>query len=204
MKRMLVLCMLLCFAMICACQKQDSAAEPQLAQRKAELDAREKALDEREKAVSEWEKAVANSRIIQSRQQARNPAEVEADREKRLQQLPPELRALVPNPAQVDSAKLAKEREAARQGQTSNPEQAKAEREKRIQQLPPELQALIRDRSLLDARTVEKSGGTEDRAVELQRRLEEARRKKMGAIASPNGEISDTQSSSPSPSPTPE
>jgi chromosome segregation ATPase len=85
-----------------------------------------------------------------------------------------------------------------------DPEQAKAEREKRIQQLPPELQALIRDRSLLDARTVEKNRGTEDRAVELQRRLEEARRKKMGAIASPNGEISDTQSSSPSPSPTPE
>ena len=87
---------------------------------------------------------------------------------------------------------------------TIDPEQAKAEREKRIQQLPPELQALIRDRSLLDARTVEKSRGTEDRSVELQRRLEEARRKKMGAIASPNGEISDTQSGSPSPSPTPE
>ena len=40
--------MLISFAMICSCQKQDSAAE-QLAQRKAELDAREKALDEREK-----------------------------------------------------------------------------------------------------------------------------------------------------------
>jgi predicted nucleic acid-binding Zn-ribbon protein len=85
-----------------------------------------------------------------------------------------------------------------------DPEQAKAERDRRIQQLPPELQALIRDRSLLDARTAEKSRGTEDRAVELQRRLEETRRKKMGAIASPNGEISDTQSGSPSPSPTPE
>jgi hypothetical protein len=201
---MFVLLLVISFAMICACQKQDSAADAQLAQRKTELDAREKALDEREKAVSEWEKAVANSRIIQSRQQARNPAEVEADREKRLQQLPPELRALVPNPAQMDSAKLAKEREAARQGQTSDPEQAKAEREKRIQLLPPELQALIRDRSLLDARTTEKSRGTEDRAVELQRRLEEARRKKMGAIESPNGGISDAQSSSPSPSPTPE
>ncbi len=194
----------ICFAIICACQKQDSAAEAQIAQRKAELDTREKALDEKEKALLEREKAVPNSRVIQSRQQGRNPAEVEADREKRLQQLPPELRALVPNPAQVDSARLAKEREAARQGQTPDPAQAKAEREKRIQQLPPELQALIRDRSLLDARTAGKSGGTEDRAVEQQRRLEEARRKKMGAIASPNGEISDPQSSSPSPSPTPE
>src|SRR5438067_9160274 len=200
MKRMVLISTFICFAIICACQKQDSAAEAQLAQRKAELDTREKALDEKEKALLEREKAVANSRVIQSR----NPAEVEADREKRLQQLPPELRALVPNHAQVDSARLAKEREAARQGQTSDPAQPKAEREKRIQQLPPELQALIRDRSLLDARTAGKSGGTEDRAVEQQRRLEEARRKKMGAIASPNGEISDPQSSSPSPSPTPE
>jgi hypothetical protein len=200
MKRMFVLLLLIPFAMICSCQKQDSAADAQLAQRKTELDAREKALDEKEKELLEMEKAVANSRIIQSRQQARNPAEVEADREKRLQQLPPEFRALVPNPA--DSARLAKEREAARQGQTSDPEQAKAERDRRIQQLPPELQALIRDRSLLDARTVEKSRGTEDRTGELQRRLEEARRKKMSAI--PNGEISDAQPGSPSPSPTPE
>ena len=204
MKKMSVLSTFICFAIICACQKQDSVAEAQLAQRKADLETREKALDQREKALVEKEKAVANSRIIQSRQQARNPAEVEAEREKRLQQLPPELRALIPNREQMNSAKLAKEREAALQGQTSDPEQAKAERDRKIQQLPPELQALIRDRSLLDARTVEKSGGTEDRAVELQRRLEEARRKKMGAIAPPNGGISDTQSSSPSPSPTPE
>jgi hypothetical protein len=202
MKRIFVLSTFICFAMICACQKQDSAAEAQLAQRKGELDTREKALDEREKALVEREKAVANSRIIHSRQQARNPAEVEAEREKRLQQLPPELRALIPNPAQVDSARLAKEREAALQGQTSDPEQAKAEREKRIQQLPPEFQTLIRDRSLLDART-EKGTATEDRAERL-RRLEEERRKKMSAIASPNAESSDTQPSSASPSPTPQ
>src|SRR5262245_40601144 len=79
-----------------------------------------------------------------------------------------------------------------------DPEQAKAEREKTIQQLPPVLQALIRDRSLLDSRS------TEDRTTELKRRLEEARSKKMGAIASPNGETSDTQPASSSPSPTPE
>jgi hypothetical protein len=137
MKKMFVALLLICFAMICACQKQDSATEAQLAQRKAELDTREKALDEKEKALLEREKAIANSRIIQSRQQARNPAEVEADREKRLQQLPPELRALVPNPAQVDSARLAKEREAARQGQTSDPEQAKAERDREYNSFLP-------------------------------------------------------------------
>ena len=200
---MFVLSTFICFAMVCACQKQDSAAEAQLAQRKTELDTREKALDEREKALVEREKAVANSRIIQSRQQARNPAEVEAEREKRLQLLPPELRALIPNRDQMNSARLAKEREAALQGQTSDPEQAKAERDRRIQQLPPELQALIRDRSLLDARTAENGTATADRAERL-RRLDEERRKKMSAIASPTAESSDTQLSSPSSSPTPQ
>ena len=85
-----------------------------------------------------------------------------------------------------------------------DPEQAKAERERRIQQLPPELQALIRDRSLLDPRTAGKDQGTEDRAAELRRRLEEARSKKMGAIASPTPEVSDAQPNAPPPSPTPE
>lgn len=159
MNSLVVLSMLISFAMICACQKQDSTTEAQLAQRKAELDTREQALDEREKAVGEKEKMIARFRAIPSDLQARKPA--------------------------VD------------------PEQAKAERERRIQQLPPELQALIRDRSLLDSRS-EKSAATEDRARELKRRLEEARSKKMGAIASPNAETSDTQAISPSPSPTPE
>ena len=114
------------------------------------------------------------------------------------------LSMLISNPVPVNSAKVAKEREAALQDQTSDPEQAKAERERRIQQLPPELRALIRDRSLLDVQTAEKSRGREDQAADPQRRLEEARRKKMSAIASPNGELSDTQRSSPSPSPMPE
>jgi chromosome segregation ATPase len=207
MKKMFVLLPLISFAMICACQKQDSAADAQLAQRKTELDAREKALDEREKAVGEWEEAMTKFRAIpsdrQSRKSAVDPEQAKAEREKRIQQLPPELRALVPNPAQVESARLAKEREAARQGQTPDPAQAKADRERRIQQLPPELQALIRDRSLLDARTAEKGTVTEDRAERL-RRLEEERRKKMSAIGSPNAESSDTQPGSPSPSTTPE
>jgi hypothetical protein len=157
MKRMVVLSVLASFAMICSCQKQDPAPEAQFAQRKAELDAREKALDEREKAFGEWEKAITKFRAIPSELQPRKPA--------------------------VD------------------PEQAKAEREKRIQQLPPELQALIRDRSLLVPRT-EKPTVTQDRAAELQRRLEEARSKKMSAIASPN-ESAHTQSTSASASATP-
>jgi hypothetical protein len=52
MKKTLVLSLLIPFALVCSCQKQDSTAEQQLAQRKTELDAREKALDEREKLVA--------------------------------------------------------------------------------------------------------------------------------------------------------
>jgi hypothetical protein len=63
MKKTLALSLLIPFAMVCACQKQDSTAEQQLAQRKTELDAREKALDEREKALAERTKLVARPRI---------------------------------------------------------------------------------------------------------------------------------------------
>ncbi len=202
MKRIFALSTFICFAMICACQKQESVTEAQLAQRKTELDTREKALDEREKALNEREKAVANGRVMQPGQQARNPADVEAEKEKRLQQLPPELRALIPNREQMNAARLRKQRETAVQSQTSDPEQAKAERDKRIEQLPPELQALVRDRSLRDARTTEGTA-TGDPAERL-RRLEEERRKKLGAIESPNPESSDTQPGSPSASPTPQ
>ena len=106
MKKALFLSTLASFAMVCSCQKQDSAAEQQLAQRKAELDAREKALDEREKALAEREKARAIPRTIpsdlQSRRQVRDPAQVKAERERRLQQLPPELQlqGLIADPSQ--------------------------------------------------------------------------------------------------------
>jgi len=73
MKKVFAVSMLTSLAMICSCQKQDSTAEAQLAQRKTELDLREealverqKAVDTREKAVAEREKAVPNSRVIQS------------------------------------------------------------------------------------------------------------------------------------------
>jgi Skp family chaperone for outer membrane proteins len=175
MKRFLVLATFVCFAMICACQKQDSAAEAQLAQRKAELDTREKALDEREKALVEREKAITKFRPIpsnrsirsdlQSRRPALDPEQAKAERERRIQQ-------------------------------------AEAERERRIQQLPPELQTLIPHRSLSDAGAAENGTAPADRAERL-RRLEEGRRN-MSATPSPSAESSDTQPSSPSPSPTPE
>jgi hypothetical protein len=64
MKKTLALWLLIPFALICSCQKQDSTAEQQLAQRKTELDAREKALDEREKALAERRKLVAKPRPV--------------------------------------------------------------------------------------------------------------------------------------------
>jgi hypothetical protein len=113
MKKIFVLSMLISFAMICSCQKQDSAAE-QLAQRKAELDAREKALDEREKASTEKEKPTVSARTIlpdlQSRGQVRDPAQVKAERDRRLQQLSPDVQALMPDPSRMKAEKDERDR----------------------------------------------------------------------------------------------
>ena len=106
MKGLVVLSMLVSFAMICACQKQDSSAEAELVQRKAELDIREKALDERDKALAEKEKMIARFRAIPSDLQARKPAldpeQAKAEREKRIQQLPPELQAFIRDRSLLD------------------------------------------------------------------------------------------------------
>ena len=114
MKRIFVLSTFICFATICACQKQDSAAEAQIAQRKAELDTREKALDEREKALEEREKAITRFRAIPSDPQSRRPSvdpeQARAAREKRIQQLPPELRALIPDRSSLDARRAEKDR----------------------------------------------------------------------------------------------
>jgi hypothetical protein len=107
MKKIFVLSMLISVGMICSCQKQDTAAEQQLAQRKAELDAREKALAEREKAI-------AGPRTIppdlQSRSQVRDPAQLKAERDRRLQQLPPDVQALIPDRSRIQAEKGEKDR----------------------------------------------------------------------------------------------
>jgi membrane protein involved in colicin uptake len=119
MKQLFALSMLISFAMICSCQKQHSAAEQQLAQRKTELDAREKALDEREKALAEREKATADIRRIPADVQRRAPADVQrripdaaqlkAEKERRMQQLPPEVQMLMPDSARVQAYTAEKE-----------------------------------------------------------------------------------------------
>jgi chromosome segregation ATPase len=126
MKKILVLSMLVSLVMICSCQKQDSAAEQQLAQRKTELDAREealadrksalderqkalderqKALDEREKSLAQKEKATMNTRTNPTDVHVTDPAHVEAERNRLIQQLPPEMN---PGPSQLNALKAAK------------------------------------------------------------------------------------------------
>ena len=163
MKKMFILSMLIASAVICSCQKQDSTAETQLAQRKTELDVREeavvqreKAVDEREKAVAQRERAVGNARTIQSQRQAPDAAQAEAERQKRIQQLPPELRALIPDRSRIEAARAGKDRT------------------------------------------------TQEQAVETQRTLEDARKKKMPVIADPQADIPEAEASAPPQSPTPQ
>ena len=109
MKKLFVLSMFMAFAMLCSCQKQNSAAEQQLAQRNAELDARQNALDEREKALVERERALAKAQTVpadaQSRRLVRDPAQIQAERDRRIQQLPPELQGLLPDSEQAQAEK---------------------------------------------------------------------------------------------------
>ena len=119
MKRLFVLSMLISFAMVSSCQKQSSTSEQQLTQRKTDLDARERALDEREKALAEKEKAITTGRRLpaapapQVRPISPDAAQLKAEREKRIQQLPAEVQA---------------------QGLIADPDRIKAERDTRIQE----------------------------------------------------------------------
>jgi hypothetical protein len=183
MKKMFLLSTLASFAMICSCQRQDSAADAQLAQRKSELDARETALGEREKtldirerALAESEKATVNTRTIrpalQSPRQMPNAAEAKTERDRRIQQLPPEFRALIPDASQVRP-------ESGGDKQTSSdPRQARAKT----------------DRSMLPN---QRQLSPEDLQREWQRKLDQA--KTSGAMMSPTAE--DTLLT---PSPTPQ
>jgi hypothetical protein len=67
----------------------------------------EKALDEREKALVEKEKIIASFRAIpsglQSRRQAVDLEQAKAERERRIQQLPPELQALIRDRSLLDT-----------------------------------------------------------------------------------------------------
>ena len=108
MKKTLALLLLIPFALVCSCEKQDSTAEQQLAQRKTELDAREKALDEREKALAERERLVVKPRV------APIPRVAPAGSQRTI---PPELQGLMadPNQARTEREQRMQERLAERQ-----------------------------------------------------------------------------------------
>src|SRR5207249_2372789 len=128
MKKMSVLSMLISFAMICSCQKQDSAPEQQLAQRKTEPEARETALIERLNALDEKVNALDKKvRALFEKEQAPlnaaptatavqgptpDPAQVTAERARAIHQC----RALLPDPARLRARDPANQgRPAARQ-----------------------------------------------------------------------------------------
>jgi hypothetical protein len=92
MKKLFFLSLLIPFALVCSCQKQDSTAEQQLAQRKADLDAREKALDEREKALAAREKLAVKPRFTPLPRIA--PAQPQRS-------VPAELKGLIADPSQA-------------------------------------------------------------------------------------------------------
>ena len=184
MKKMFLLSTLASFAMICSCQKQDSAVEAQLAQRKSELDARETAVSEREKnldarerALAERENATANTSTIrpepQPTKQSPNATEAKAERDRRIQQLPPEFRALIPDASRVKPESRGDKRD------SSDPAAARPARDRSA--------ALSNQRPL----------SPEDLQREWQRKLDEANA--SGAATSPA--VEDT---SLTPSPTPQ
>jgi U3 small nucleolar RNA-associated protein 14 len=128
MKKIFIPSMLIAFAMICSCQKQDSTAEQQLAQRKTEQDAREKALDERMNglqervnaldervnALAKQEKAMMNARINPTDVQGQisDPAQLEAEKQRMIQQLS----TMIPDPSKIKAGDPGKqERPAVRQ-----------------------------------------------------------------------------------------
>jgi hypothetical protein len=147
MKNILVLSMLVSSMMICSCQRQESAVQQQLDQRKVELDAREealaerktvldgreKALDERQNALDQREKALAQKERAAGNART-NPTDVQgqtvnAERDSITQQLS----ASAPDRSQVEAQKAQKENERQQPSQREL-EEFKAERE-RVRQL---------------------------------------------------------------------
>jgi chromosome segregation ATPase len=121
MKKIFVLSVLTSGAMICSCQKQDSAAEEQLTQPKTEVGRHEEALAERlnsleekvnrldqsVKELAEKEKATINGRTSPGALQGQisDPAQIQAEKERMIQQLS----KMMPRPPQVTAGDPAKQ-----------------------------------------------------------------------------------------------
>ena len=141
MKKNLILSMLISVAMMCSCQKQDSAAEQELAQRKTELDARENALnerlnaldervnalDERVKALLEKEQTSLSARTTATDAQGQtpDPAEIKAQRDAAIQQFSAEIRARVPDDSKMKAESDRARRDALEKLQTQSQPKSK-------------------------------------------------------------------------------
>jgi len=117
--------MLVSLAMICSCQKKDSAAEQQLPQRKAELEAcmeklgerlnsldeKMNSLDQRVKELAEKEEAAANARTNPTdvQDQAADPVQLQAEEETMRQHVS----TMIPKPPQLNAAERQRQLEAA-------------------------------------------------------------------------------------------
>ena len=98
MKKLFVVPALIVFVAVSSCQKQDSTAEQELAERKAQMDAREKALDARERTLDARARTTTDARATSGLQavppdaQAElkrlipDAAHVKAERQRRLQE----------------------------------------------------------------------------------------------------------------------
>ena len=142
MRKISILSVLILFAMTCSCQKHDTTAEQQLAQRKMELDAREeelterksalderqKALDERERSLAAKEKAAMNARTNSTdvQGQTADPAQVQAERARVIQQFT----ARLPDRSQVQAQKVEKERVRQAQRAQSQPQLEQFQRQR--------------------------------------------------------------------------
>ena len=130
MKKIFVLSVLTSVAMICSCQKKDSAAEQRLAQRKAELDARVGELAEREKVLAEKDASVSSSHEKQD----------------------DDLRAEKDALAKEDALKDTAQSNASTVSIGSRGQAAAAELNARKSEVPAEVQALVADPSqMIDA-----------------------------------------------------
>lgn len=187
MKVISVLSVLTSVAIICACQKKDSAAQQEFTQPKTEPGAREEALAERlnsleekvnslDQTVKELAKkgnAAVNARTSATdiQGQTSDPAQVQAENERMVQQL----RAMMPNPSKIAAGDPARQR-------TGDP----AKRE----------------------RPAQRQLGPEDLQRQWQQKLDEAKASgqavfpaTQGASPTPSSAV---EAASPNPSPTPE
>src|SRR5437870_9253319 len=188
MKNILVLSMLVSSVMICSCQRKDSAAQQQLAQRTVELDAREEALAERKTVLDGKEKA------LDERQKALD------QREKALAQ---KEKAAVTNPTDVE-------------GQTSGPAQMQAVREAMVQQFAPSAPERAQAKAKKAEKESEIQQQSQRQLEEFQRERERVRQLKLtgafmsGGAAYPAASATSStpppaeEATSPSPSQTPE